>query len=441
MKVLKFEIEGNFLEVECFFDENNGLKELLQKVKVNLAKKLKIKGFREGQFPVDLLEQHVKSSTILDNLAQAAQEKAVEVLFAERKATLANKYRLFEVKVEKISFSECQIYLKWQKLPTVKIMQWKDFKCNLKTPDINEQEIANKINEIGNYFAAFAEVDKEVADNDFAFISYAGKVNGKVDNTLTNKGLNYQLGKKQFGDEFDQQLLGMIKGTEKTFSTTLPKHYLDPKLAGKKVQFNVKLVKVQKKELPEPAKLIQLLKMDKIKTLADLKILITESIKKNKLSQMRSEIIRMVWPQIEKQSTFDIPHDYLSSELTMMKSRYLEDLKSQKKTLEQVLKERQITEKDLDNEFILKIKKTLSDYLLINEIANLEKITVPDKDIDDYYQFLSKNQNKKIEEVKKIYSRPLLFNNLLRFRVEDLLFQNTLEFNGLAPKSNKPQSP
>ena len=440
MKILQFEIKKDFLEVVCLFKEDDGWNQIVQQVKSELAKNLKVKGFREGKVPVELLNQHVKNSTILEKAGQLAQENAAKTLLQERKSTLVNKYRLFATKIEKISFSECQIYLKWQKLPTVKVMKWKGFECSLKPIDVTQEEIDNKINELKNYFATFVEINQEVTKDGFALINYQGKIADEVIESLSNKEDNYQVGQKRFGPEFDQGLIGMKKDDEKTLTVELQKDYLDPKLAGKKVVFKLKVIKVQEKKLPQDNELVSLLKMDKIKNFNDLSVLIVESIKKSKVGQMHREVIALVWPKLLEQSVFEIPTNYLEDEAKMMKNRYLEDLKQKNKTMSQLLSERKITETQFDQEIKDKVKSTLSDYLLVNEIADLAKIEVTEKEIEDYYQFLSKNQNKKLDEVKKIYSKPLLYNNLLRFRVEDFLVQDTLRFNGLIKDSSAPGS-
>lgn len=431
MKTLKFEVQQEFLETVCFFDETGGWTEFITKAKAALATKLKVKGFREGKVPTELVDQYVKSDEILAKAIRLAQESAIQQLLKTKKDTLVNKYRLFDVKVEKVSFSECQFLLKWQKLPTVKVSKWNDFQCSLKPTAVTRKEVEDKIAELKNYFATFVEIDQPVTKSSYVLIDYEGKVDDKVNSALTAKGLNYQFGESKFGSQFDQALLGMEKGATKSLTLTLAKDYPDSKLAQKKVTFSVQVVKVQAKKLPQSSELAGMLKMEKIQNLTDLEKLISESIAKTKTGQMHQEVMSLVWPKVIAASTFDIPQTYLETEFAMLKSRQLEELKQQKKTLAQFLKEQKITEKQFEAELKEKVRKTLSDYLLVTEIASLAKITVSDQEIEDYYQFLSKNQNKKLDEVKSTYSKPLLFNNLLRFRVEDFLVKNTFEFNRL----------
>ena len=294
-----------------------------------------------------------------------------------------------------------------------------------------------KLEQLRGYFATFEEVNKPLIEaKDYVLLNHEGKCAGKVEATLTTKESNYQVGHNKFGSDFDQALIGLAKGAKKNFSINFAKDYFNSQLAGKTVEFSVEILKIQHQKLPPVTDLVGLLKMDKIKTFIDLEQLITTSIKKSKIEQMRQQIISLIWPKLLKESTVDIPKMYLEAELLAMKQRHLEDLKVQKKTLSQFLEERKINEQQFDDELKTKVKKTLTDYLLINEVAQATKITVSEKEIEDYYQFLSKNQNKKIEEVKALYSKPLLFNNLLRFRVEDFLIQDTLQFNNVLSDNN-----
>ena len=432
MKILKFEKKLEKLEFVCLLDLTNGWKEILEETKTLLLANLDVKGFRKGKVPIELASQYLKNSEVLDEAVKTGQKKIFEKLLKEKRDVLFNKYRLLQTRVEKISFSEFQVFLEWQKLPSAVLKKWKDFKCEVEPVVVSKQDLDDKIMDLRKHFAYFVEKDFPATQNDYLLINYQAKIDNVLEKTLSGKGFNYQLGQGQFGKSFDLNVQKIKKGEKSSFAIFLPKNYFDVKFVGKEVFFEVEVIKIQEQKLPEPEKeLISLLKIDKVKSLQDLRSLLAENVRKTKLTELHQQIIKMVWPQLLEHTVFEIPKNYLIAEVSVMKKRYVDDLKKKDQTLIQNLKERKITEKEFDQELETKVRKLLNDYLIVNEIADLEKIIVTDKEIDDYYQFLSKSQGKDIAEVKKVYSKALLFNNLLRFQVEQFLVKNTLEFNGL----------
>ena len=170
-----------------------------------------------------------------------------------------------------------------------------------------------------------------------------------------------------------------------------------------------------------------------------------ESLQKNKWNEVHSEVLTKIWPKIIESGDLYLPEKYLNEESKVMKERHLHDLKQKKETLFDYLKKIKKTEKEFDLEITNKVKKMLTDYLIIKEIATQEKINIEKKEIDDYYQFLAKNQKEPLSEMKKKYPEVLLFNNLLRYKIEQFLVKNTVDFNNnisdkTDAKSEKPRS-
>ena len=78
---------------------------------------------------------------------------------------------------------------------------------------------------------------------DSLLIDFEGKVDGKVLDRDSRKGYQLKLGSKSFIDGFESGLVGTQAGEEKTLKLQFPQNYHGD-LAGKKVEFKVKIHKI-----------------------------------------------------------------------------------------------------------------------------------------------------------------------------------------------------
>lgn len=78
-------------------------------------------------------------------------------------------------------------------------------------------------------------------------------------------------------------------------------------------------------------------------------------------------------------------------------------------------------------------KKDIISFLLIENIAKLEKIKVDDKDIENFYLQTSKESGLEFEEVKKLYANDKdnyenLKNHMLEEKIFDFIIANKLSY-------------
>lgn len=79
----------------------------------------------------------------------------------------------------------------------------------------------------------------EAQEGDIVKIDYEGKLNGTAFDGGTASGQLLELGSNTFIEGFEEQLIGMKAGEEKTITVTFPSNYQSTELAGKKCTFDV----------------------------------------------------------------------------------------------------------------------------------------------------------------------------------------------------------
>ena len=107
--------------------------------------------------------------------------------------------------------------------------------------------------------ADFKKVERAVQDGDYVVINYTGTSDGKplTEIAPTARGLTEQKGfwvevkQGSFIPGFAVQLIGASAGEKRTVNVDFPAEFVTPELAGKKAAYEVEVVEVKEKALPE----------------------------------------------------------------------------------------------------------------------------------------------------------------------------------------------
>ena len=110
-------------------------------------------------------------------------------------------------------------------------------------------------------------------------IDFKGYINGTAFPNGSAKKFDLELGSKQFIAGFEDALVGVKAGEERKINIQFPADYIQPKIAGAKAVFEVKVNKVQAKQLPPVnAELVKDANLPNVKTVAELKKYIHDSL-------------------------------------------------------------------------------------------------------------------------------------------------------------------
>ncbi|MEL0084096.1 MAG: trigger factor, partial [Gammaproteobacteria bacterium] len=99
--------------------------------------------------------------------------------------------------------------------------------------------------------AQWNPVERPAAKDDQIKIDFEGSIDGEVFEGGSAEGADITLGSGQMIPGFEEGLLGLSAGDEKSFPVTFPDDYGAENLAGKEAQFKVKAISVSEATLPE----------------------------------------------------------------------------------------------------------------------------------------------------------------------------------------------
>ena len=213
----------------------------------HLKEHVKVDGFRKGNVPLKIVEETVG----VENLLMEAGDHAVKHVYHDY--IIENKLEPLgepEVQIIKIAKgSPMEFKAKITVLPDIELPNYQELasKIKVKEVSVDENEVLDALNYLQKTRAKFSAEDKPAEKKDFVEIEYSSS---EIDSGKLIKD-KFVLGEGGLIKDFEDSVLGMKAGEEKEAKVKFPENSTRNDLAGKEIIFKIKVISVQKMELPE----------------------------------------------------------------------------------------------------------------------------------------------------------------------------------------------
>ncbi|MBN2854356.1 trigger factor [Patescibacteria group bacterium] len=374
----------------------------IEKGAKKLAEKVKIEGFRPGKAPLEVLKAKVGEMSILEEAAQLAVNKTLDDVLAER----INEIKAVgqpNVNISKLAPNNPFEYkVTLSVLPEIELGKYKDLGLKAEEAKVEEKELDKILNDLREMRAkeVLAEKDKAIEKGDKVIVDiklFDGKV--PLEEGVHND-LALLTGKNYFVPGFDEKIIGAKNEEELKFQLPYPEDHHQKNLAGKMINFEVKIKSVFKRELPELND--EFAKGFRVENLEALR----NDLRENVLQEKKREIdlkneSEMIAKILEGTKIGDLPEILIESESRNIMSELEQSVLRQGGKFEDYLNHLKKTKDELRLEMLPNAVKRVKSSLLIREIAVAEKIDASDKEIEEKISEL-KEQYKGNEEVQKM---------------------------------------
>jgi trigger factor len=209
-----------------------------------------IKGFRKGKAPLDTVK-----SIYVDRVRQEVVQELLQTGFSkglDEHALSPVNYPNFEF--DEVNENENFVFSAvFEVSPEVHLNEYEGLNLLKEEYKFNEEEVEKVLERIRTSRAQTVPVleDRPAQNGDVSVIDFEGFIDGKPLENGKGENFNLELGTNSFIDGFEEGVVGMKVGTQKTLQLKFPENYQPAGLAGKLVDFKVTLKALNKKELPE----------------------------------------------------------------------------------------------------------------------------------------------------------------------------------------------
>jgi trigger factor len=235
-------LEGNKVKLSVEVDEAE-FEQALDTAFRQLAREVRIPGFRPGKAPRKVLEARLGTgvardealrSAVPDYYEQAVREHEVDVIAAPEVDITAGQDEgavAFDAVVEV--------------RPVITISGYDDLTVTVPAPVASEEDVQEQLDELRSRFATLEVVDRAATDDDHVTIDITGSQGGEELGGLTTQDYDYTVGIGAVVPELDENLRGAKAGDILEFDAAHP----DPEQEG--LHFRILVKEVQAPVLPE----------------------------------------------------------------------------------------------------------------------------------------------------------------------------------------------
>jgi trigger factor len=348
--------------------------------------RVKIAGFREGKAPLELIEKNVDEATLQSEfLEEAINQLYVQAVQSEKIRPVTNP----EVKITKfVPYTTLEFEVKVAVIGEIKIPDYKKVKKAKPEVKVAADEVKDVIKNLQTRAAEKKDVDRAAKLGDQVYIDFKG-TDAKGEPVPGADGNDYPLvlGSNSFIPGFEENIVGMKAGEEKSFELTFPKDYHAKELAGAKVTFAVTATKVQ--EVVEP-------KLDDafaasigpFKTVEELK----KDIKKQLEVERETEVNRLfeneLIGELADKTQVSIPKAIVDEQIDRIEDQERQNLVYRGQTWEEHLTEEGITAEEHHEQKRPEAERGIRASLLLAEIAEAEGLDVTPEELEIRLQLL-----------------------------------------------------
>ncbi len=392
----------------------------------NLSHQVKVAGFREGKVPYQTMKTQVGDMVVWEEAAKIFIAKKLDDIVADNCPRPSLGMPQLEI-VKLAPGNSLEFKVKVEMLPEVKLGEYKNFALKTEAVAVEDKEIDKVLEELRESRTKEEIADRPVASGDKVLVDikmFLDKVpleGGQAQGTAIIVGKDYII------PGFDDKLIGAGKDEEREFTLLYPETHFQKNIAGKKVEFKVKVNEVYARVLPTVDD--ELAKNFGSKDLADLRHNIHEGLLSEKQHQAQDKVRAKMIDQLIDATTFgDLPESLIDSELQMMMAEMEHSIASYGGKFDDYLASIKKTKDDLKTEWREDAIKRVKAALALRLVAEAEKIQPDEAEIEHELEHLKSHyqtDNRALEVINSpAYRRRLASEMTSRQTVNKLVEWN-----------------
>jgi trigger factor len=230
------------LTIEVPFEE---LKTSLDKAYREVARQVRVPGFRPGRVPPRIIDQRFGRAAVLEQAVNEAVPELYSKALAEHDVVPLSQPDLEITKLD--DGKELAFTAEVDVRPSFDLPDVSALSVTVENADVDPDQVEEYLGSLRERFASLKTVDRPVESGDFVSIDLAATVDGETVEDAQATGVSYEVGTESMLDGLDEALTGMTAGESKTFTAELA----GGERAGLEADVLVTVNSVKVKELPE----------------------------------------------------------------------------------------------------------------------------------------------------------------------------------------------
>jgi trigger factor len=363
-----------------------------------LGRKAKVPGFRPGKIPRKILEARFGREIADDAAQKLVNETFYKAL--EENEVFPLGYPLLEKEPLKQGHAfkySAQVEVK----PRITLGEYRGLEVEKEKCSVSEQDVEEQLNQIRKAHGKIVAVETEraVQNEDYVLIDYEAFENGEPIEGVKADNFMLRVGSNDFHPVFEAKLVGLAKNDETQIRVPFEKDHYHAKLAGRTVDFKVKVLDIKTLTLPDVDDAFAQGLGAEFKGLEDLKDKLRETITKEREQRidraMKQKLVQKVAETIE----ISLPEVLVDSEVGLAIQNLEQNLIRSGSSLEKA----GLSAQKLRQDFRPSAEKRVKEMLILDEIARQNGLTVTEEDLQERFRVLGTRLGQDPDAVRKFY--------------------------------------
>ncbi len=361
------------INVEVPFGE---LKPDFDRAYKELAKQVRLPGFRPGKAPAKLLEARVGKEAILDQVVNEALPSRYGQAVTEVDVRPLGQP---EIEVTKKEYGEELVFTAEVDVrPDFTLPDLGALKFTVDPIKVSDEDIDTELQNLRARFGTLTGVERPAKTGDFVSIDLSATIDGEDVPEASTKGLSHEVGSGQLIEGLDDAIVGLSAGESKTFTTELA---AGPH-AGKTADVTVTVDTVKERELPEPDDEFAQLASE-FDTIDELKANLSEQVSRVKRVQQAEEIRTAAIEALVEGVDMPLPEAIVQAQVDNTLHNALHGLNHDEAKLAEALEKQGTTREKFDADARTEAEKAIKTQLLLDALGDELDIQVDQDDLTE----------------------------------------------------------
>ena len=287
------------------------------KLKLKAAQKdSKLKGFRKGKAPMDVvtsiygpeIRQEVLWDLASKSFSKQAQEKDLKIV---------SRPNLVPEKLEE--GKDAKFKATFEVYPEVSLAKMNKISYTNYLCQISDDDLDKTVQNLQKRLSQWEPTDEISQEGYQVKINFVGKIDGEEFEGGTAEDFTVEIGSKSMIEGFEDGLVGLKKGDSKTLELVFPEDYGKKELASKPVNFETQVNEVLKAKLPELNQ--EFFKSTGIEAddIDSYKTEVRNKLEEDLLNILDGKVKQSLYDALLEANEFEVPSAMIESEVSNMK--------------------------------------------------------------------------------------------------------------------------
>ena len=363
---VRINVEVPFTELEPDF----------QRAYKELAKQVRLPGFRPGKVPLKLLEARFGREEMLDQVVNEALPTRYGQAVAE---TEVHPIGRPEIEVTKKEYGEELAFTAEVDVrPEITLPDLGALQVSVDPIEVSDDDVDGELQSLRARFGTLTGVDRPVADGDFVSIDLSATIDGEEIPNAAAQGLSHEVGSGRLIEGLDDALVGLSVDESKEFTAKLA----TGDHAGQDAQVTVTVKTIKTRELPEPDDEFAQLASE-FDTIDELRNNLRDQVRQLKRAQQAEKIQEATMDALLEQVEVPLPEAIVQAQFDSAIHGAIDSVNHDEAKFAEVLAQQGKTREEFETETRSAVEKDVQRQLLFDALADDLEVQVGQDDLTE----------------------------------------------------------